>query len=156
MTSLPDRQKFVSWFEEAVAGGARKAKACSELGVSLRTIQRWTGGEEIEADARTTTVRPSPANALTEQERAGILSVCNSSEFASLPPSQIVPRLADRGCYLASESTFYRVLRNADQQHRHGKRESLGALGHHASDALMKSNSSRRRRRNSGFSRVVS
>ena len=121
MTSLPDRQKFVSWFEEAVAGGARKAKACSELGVSLRTIQRWTGGEEIEADARTTTVRPSPANALTEQERAGILSVCNSSEFASLPPSQIVPRLADRGCYLASESTFYRVLRNADQQHRRGR-----------------------------------
>lgn len=101
--------------------GVRKARACSELGLSLRTLQRWTGGEDIEADARTTTVRPNPANALTEQERTEIVSVCNSHEFASLPPSQIVPRLADRGCYLASESTFYRVLRQADQQHRRGR-----------------------------------
>jgi len=32
-----------------------------------------------------------------------------------------VPRLADRNCYLASEATFYRVLRAADQQHRRGR-----------------------------------
>ena len=46
-----------------------------------------------------------------------MLDVCNSQEF-SLPPSQIVPRLADQGRYLASESSFYRILRAADQQHR--------------------------------------
>ena len=121
MTSLPDRQRFVSWFEEAVAAGVRKAKACTELGVSLRTIQRWTGDEQMQADARSTTERQRPANALTPEERAEVLAVCNSTEFASLPPSQIVPRLADRGCYLASESTFYRVLRDEDQQHRRGR-----------------------------------
>jgi putative transposase len=38
-----------------------------------------------------------------------------------LPPSQIVPRLADQGRYLASEATFYRVLKAADQQHRRGR-----------------------------------
>ena len=50
-----------------------------------------------------------------------MLDVCNSQEFASLPPSQIVPRLADQGRYLASESSFYRILRAADQQHRRGR-----------------------------------
>lgn len=121
MTSLPDRRKFVRWYEEAVVAGARKAKVCAELGLSLRTIQRWTAGEGLQADARVTTLRPRPPNALTEQERVEILSVCNSTEFGSMPPSQIVPRLADRGCYLASESTFYRVLRDANQQHRRGR-----------------------------------
>ena len=38
-----------------------------------------------------------------------------------MPPSQIVPRLADQGRYLASESSFYRILRAADQQHRRGR-----------------------------------
>lgn len=75
----------------------------------------------MKADARTTIVKPCPANALTAAERAEILAVCNSAEFASLPPGQIVPRLADRYCYLASESTMYRILRAASQQHRRGR-----------------------------------
>jgi putative transposase len=37
--------------------------------------------------------------------------------FGSLPPSQIVPLLADEGRYLASESSFYRVLRQAGQDY---------------------------------------
>ena len=45
----------------------------------------------------------------------------NQPEFKSLPPSQIVPRLADKGIYLASESTFYRVLKENDMQHHRGK-----------------------------------
>lgn len=32
-----------------------------------------------------------------------------------------MPRLADQQRYLASESTFYRILRAADQQHRRGR-----------------------------------
>jgi putative transposase len=68
----------------------------------------------MRADARTTTERPVPRNALSAAEREAILASCNSPQFAHLPPSQIVPRLADQGRYLASESTFYRVLK-ADQ-----------------------------------------
>lgn len=37
-----------------------------------------------------------------------------------MPPSQIVPALADEGVYVASESSFYRVLRAAGQQHHRG------------------------------------
>jgi putative transposase len=64
-----------------------------------------------------------PANKLSDQEREQIMAVANSDEFAYLPPNQIVPQLADRGEYIASESTFYRVLREAGQlQHRQASR----------------------------------
>ena len=75
----------------------------------------------IAADARTTSIRPPPAHKLSEAEREQMLAVANSEEFASLPPSQIVPTLADRDCYLASESSFYRVLKQASQQHHRGR-----------------------------------
>jgi len=58
---------------------------------------------------------------LSGEECATILSLCNSTEFASLPPSQIVPKLADQGRYLASESSFYRILRADGQQHHRGR-----------------------------------
>ena len=35
----------------------------------------------------------------------------NSEEFSSKSPCEIVPILADRGEYLGSESTFYKVLK---------------------------------------------
>jgi transposase InsO family protein len=90
--------------------------------VSVRTFQRWVSeGDAVSADGRTTAVRPEPGNKLSEAERQQILEVANSAEFASLPPSQIVPCLADRGVYLASESSFYRVLRSASQQHHRGR-----------------------------------
>ncbi len=54
-------------------------------------------------------------------ERQAIVTLCNSPQYAHLPPSQIVPRLADQACYLASESTFYRVLRAAGQQQHRGR-----------------------------------
>jgi len=121
LTSLPERQQLVERFNHAVASGARKAVACAEIGLSLRSLQRWALTPIMQADVRTTTRRPQPPNALSEQERCAILAVCNSAPFASLPPSQIVPRLADQGRYLASEATFYRVLKAADQQHRRGR-----------------------------------
>ena len=122
MINVPDRLLCISLIREAVQSGCRLEKACGELGLSLRTFQRWVrDGEEVRADGRTTTERPAPRNKLSEAERQQILEVANSAEFASLPPSQIVPSLADRGVYLASESSFYRVLRSASQQHHRGR-----------------------------------
>ena len=64
-----------------------------------------------------------PPHKLTAIERAEVLAVANSDEFGHLPPSQIVPRLADQGSYLASESTFYRILREEKQlAHRRSER----------------------------------
>ena len=56
-----------------------------------------------------------PANQLSEAERQAALELLSSDEFKDLPPSQIVPRLADQGKYVASESTLYRLLRRAGQ-----------------------------------------
>lgn len=76
------------------------------LDISLRTYQRWTREDgKGKVDGRKGSRRTVPANKLSEAERQQILVVANSAEFASSPPSQIVPTLVDRGEYLASEST---------------------------------------------------
>ena len=119
MISTPDRQTAISLVNEAITAGARRAKACSELQISERTVRRWTKDGEVRPDQRPLVARPEPANKLSPLERKAVLDVCNSKEFSSLPPSQIVPKLADQGRYLASESSFYRILRaDGQQQHR--------------------------------------
>jgi putative transposase len=122
MISLSERQHIIAWVAEAHASGARRTQACALLGITLRTIQRWQQSGEVLSDGRSTRDFV-PANKFSEQERQAVLSVANSAEFAALPPSQIVPRLAERGQYLASESTFYRILRDAKQlRHRQTSR----------------------------------
>lgn len=121
MISTPDRETAVTLIEEAVAAGARKRAACQLLGLSLRTLQRWTQAGCLRADGRPSALRPKPHNKLSEAERAAILEVANSARFASLPPTQIVPILADEGTYLASERTLYRLLHECSQQHHRGR-----------------------------------
>jgi putative transposase len=113
---------------EAEAAGSRLSPACSELGITLRTFQRWVrdGDDAVAADSRPSSARPEPANKLSDDERTEILAIANSEEFSSLPPSQIVPTLADRGVYVVSESSFYRVLKAASQQHHRGKAKRPG------------------------------
>jgi len=121
MISTPDRRQTVELIETAMAQGASQKKACDLVGISVRTYQRWTRNGGVEQDARPKAKRPVPANRLSEAERQRILEVCNRSEYSHLPPSQIVPILADRGEYIASESSFYRVLRAAGQAQRRGR-----------------------------------
>ena len=123
MISHTDRLHAVELIDEAVTAGARQRKACEILEISVRTYQRWTREGSVLGDGRPAAQRPVPANKLSAEERAEILAVSNSPAFRSLPPSQIVPALADEGRYLASESSFYRVLREADQQHHRGRSE---------------------------------
>lgn len=115
------RQTATQLIEEAVTAGARRAKACAELQISDRTLRCWTQGGQVLPDQRPLVQRPEPRNKLSAAERAAVLQACNSKEFTSLPPSQIVPKLADQGRYLASESSFYRILRADGQQHHRGR-----------------------------------
>jgi putative transposase len=50
-----------------------------------------------------------------------VLALCHAPAYASLPPGQIVPRVVDQGEYMALESSFYRILREADQHHHRGR-----------------------------------
>ncbi len=60
-------------------------------------------------------------NKLSPTEVNAVLEVCNTPEMAHLPPSQIVPRLADQGVYLASEASFYRILKKHNQASKRGR-----------------------------------
>lgn len=62
-----------------------------------------------------------PANKLSEEERQEILNIANSAEYRDKSPAQIVPLLADKGVYLASESSFYRVLKAAGLDAHRGR-----------------------------------
>jgi len=99
---------IVDLVNEAVEAGARLHKAADIIGLSARTIIRWRqgGGED-----RRKGPKSQPANKLSKQERKDLLEVANGAPFRDLSPKQIVPLLADEGLYLASESSFYRVLR---------------------------------------------
>jgi len=66
-------------------------------------------------------VHPRPAHALTDEEREAILEIANEQRFAETPPARIVPMLADEGSYIASESSFHRVLRAAGQSGCRGR-----------------------------------
>ena len=103
---------------EAVNQGVRQRLACEVIGINSRTLQYW---HSIGLDDRRQTVKKTSANKLSEQERKHILDVCNSKEFCSQTPKQIVPALADKAIYLASESSFYRILRDAGQLHHRGR-----------------------------------
>ncbi len=76
---------------------------------------RQTRDGDVRADRGVGAARPEPANKRTEEERTAVLHLVNEPRFAALPPTQIVPILADEGQYLASESSFYRVLRERAQ-----------------------------------------
>jgi len=124
MTKPELRKKVVDLIAEAVNSGARLFIACKEVEISTRTYKRWIEayeetGEHI--DKRTIAIHPEPHNKLSKEEKQGIINIVNLPEFSSLPPSQIVPILADRGIYLASESTIYRVLREYNEQHHRGR-----------------------------------
>ena len=113
LISSLDRIKAIGLIKEACQQGARKKQACSILGLSLRTLERW---EKMngETDKRHLTAR-SPKNKLTTEECNMILTISNTGKYCDLPPCKIVPLLADEGQYIASESSFYRILRAKNQ-----------------------------------------
>lgn len=120
------RNDIISIVEEACRNGARQSKACDMLGISMRTVQRWQKADTLQ-DQRLERTH-MPVNKLSDAERKEVLRVANEPEFADLPPSKIVPLLADKGRYIASESTFYRILKQEQQlAHRHGSRPANAA-----------------------------
>ena len=120
MIGLEDRRSLAQDIDMAHDAGARLHLACAIAGINERTLQRWKAHAGlVQGDGRPQAVRPTPGHALSPDERTQLLSVANEPRFASVPPARIVPMLADEGVYLASESSFARVLRaNGQSKHR--------------------------------------
>lgn len=188
MTTTAQRQHIAHLITQACQSGARLHRACKQIGMTCRTLQRWLRpstktaadalapesaqqqqepqasvdaaatlarapqltltpltvalqpgataipatpaiqGRPIRADHRQAHLRcaVTPHNKLTPQECDALLAVANSELFKDLPPSQIVPRLADQGIYLGSESTLQRLLRSRHQNtHRRSTRAAV-------------------------------
>ena len=97
---------FVNFY--VVLGIVRLSVLSRHIGVSQRTIQRWNlyGVDDKRKGAEKQVVRK-----LTEEERDEIYRVACSEDFKDLNPHEIYNSLLDKGIYLASESSFYRILR---------------------------------------------
>ena len=87
-----------------------------EAKITTREAARLTGISRATAARRRRNPPPLarealvPVNALTCAERAHVLAVLNSEEFVDRAPLQVYAALLDRGVYLCSVSTMYRVL----------------------------------------------
>jgi hypothetical protein len=127
---------LINLIQDAMKSGCSINAACVETEISLRTYRRWLCGKEITVDKRPEAKRPEPSNKLSKEERQIILATCN----ANLPPSQIVPILLDDGIYHGSESSFYRILKQADQLHHRGRSRAPKNVGKPTSYTAHKAN----------------
>ncbi len=119
MSSVVVRQEILTLVDEAQESGVSMRRISLIIGFSARTIKRWREAKENQ-DRRATHKNHNPSNKLTQEERDKVISTANNEEYKNLSPHQIVPKLADKGIYLASESTFYRLLKEHKQlTHRH-------------------------------------
>ena len=91
--------------------GISRREACRSTGTPRASWNRWQkiAGSPEAAPFRIVRSGVQP-HALTAQERATVLGVCNSERFCNSAPRAIVATLLDEGQYLASVSTFYRIL----------------------------------------------
>ena len=117
MSSQVVRREVLKLVDEAKSNGATLRKISPIIGYSTRTLKRWRSSE---VDKRTQRSNFRPTNKLSDDEREELILVANNEEYKNLSPHQIVPKLADKGIYLASEATFYRVLKENQQlKYRH-------------------------------------
>lgn len=95
-----------------MAEQASTLTACRLLGVARATHYRRL--TPVLGPARRPGGGRQPT-ALSDLEREQVLQVLNSDRFADKSAAQAWAVLLDEGCYLGSISTFYRVLRSAEQ-----------------------------------------
>ena len=104
--------------DEAVTDGARLFKACEVLEISVRTYYRWKSNSC--GDLRKGANKRVPRK-LTEIERKEIMDIACSERFVDTNPYQIVAILLEEENYIASASSFYRVLKEHDLIHHRRK-----------------------------------
>jgi len=97
---------FVHFY--VILGIVRLSILCHYIGVSERTIQRWNvhGVDDKRKGAEKQVVRK-----LSEEERENLYRIACSEEYVDLNPHEIFNSMLDKGIYIASESSFYRVLK---------------------------------------------
>jgi len=107
----------IQLIDEAATQGCRVKIACIDLSITFNTYLSW---KENTSDKRKGPLT-EPANKLPLAVRNEIIKVATSKEFVNESPWVIVAKLADREKYLASESSFYKVLKEHSLLTHRGK-----------------------------------
>ena len=96
--------------------------ACFDLEINFKTFIRWKkndGNKKLE-DKRKGPIAV-PETKLTEKEKNKMIEIATSKDYMDVSPHIIVAKLADKGIYIASESSFYKVLRERKLLQHRGK-----------------------------------
>jgi putative transposase len=81
--------------------------ACRALAVSRATLYR---GRAASSEPSVPAVRPTPARALSPEERALVLDALHGERFCDMAPAAVHATLLDEGIYLCAPRTMYRIL----------------------------------------------
>lgn len=101
-------------YVELTDAGVPTRQAASLTGVARATATR-VASRARRPDPEPVAARPTPANKLSTDERSLVLATLNSDEFVDKPPLQVYAILLERGEYVGSVATMYRVLRENRQ-----------------------------------------
>ena len=118
--TIEEKERLIDFIKLAQSYGVKTATACMCAGISEKSFYRW---KNLSKDDR----RYGPHivhNKLSEDETEKAIKIICSEEFQDLPPSQIVPKLLDRGIYVCSESTMHRILKKKNLNTRRTKTKS--------------------------------
>ena len=120
MISTDLRKSAVELITVATETGARLREACKAMEISTSSFERWRAGSLT--DSRKGSEKNIPQK-LTDEEEQELINLCCSKEYKDLNPYKIHASLLDKGIYIASISSFYRVLRkNSLINHRGNSR----------------------------------
>ena len=95
---------------ELIEAGISQRKACRSISTSRATWNRWRKKATLPPATFQLVRSGVQPHALSAAERAEVLAVSNSERFCNSAPRAIVAALLDEGRYIASASTFYRIL----------------------------------------------
>jgi len=96
--------------------------ACAAVGRPRATHYRWH--RKSPAPSRPARAPKAQPRALSAAERTEVLVVLHEERFVDLAPGEVHAILLDEGRYLCSESTMYRVLREAHGGVRERRRQA--------------------------------
>jgi len=114
---VSDKKIAMTAIDNANQNGCRLKVACSDLEIDFKTYCRWKMNIFDKRKGPLTT----PKNALSNEERQEVLEVAKSNEYMNYSPWIIVAKLADKGKYIASESSFYKILKENKMLIHRGK-----------------------------------
>ena len=104
---------------EALAQHLPVSQVCERLAFPRSSLYRSQQAEEV----RPKPVRPTPARALTPDERVVVRDLLESERFVDHSPYEVYAELLDEGVYYCSISTMYRILHEHEEvQERRNQR----------------------------------